>query len=187
MIKAKKETDLLSYLPLFLREYDEIKAALDAENPEFRILWEQAAGALDNGFILTAGEWGIRRFEKLLGIYPDPKQDLEARRGIVLVRWLLRLPYTYRMLLKQLFELCVDNEFSVDKSFEEGYFIRVVTHMRDWTKTPEVKRLISKTVPANMCTEYYNSILIKAEREPKLYCGAGAYKNRKKITIILKK
>lgn len=186
MVEAKREIDLLSYLPRFLREYDETKAALEAENPEFRILWEQSAGALDNSFILTAEEWGIKRFEKLLGIFPAPKQGLEARRETVLVRWLSRLPYTYRMLLRELNIVCGEN-FEVSKSFDDDYYLQVVTHVRDWTKTPEIKRLINKMVPANIRTEHYNSILIKAEKSPRVYCGADAYKKRKKITVCVKK
>ena len=106
MIKAKREIDLLSYLPPFLREYDETKTALDAENPEFKLLWEQSARVLDGSFILTADEYGIGRFEKLTGILPDPESDLEARRSAVMVKWLSKLPYTYRMLLKQLEVIC---------------------------------------------------------------------------------
>lgn len=185
MIKAKKEIDLLSYLPNFLREYDETKAALNAENPEFKLLWELSAEALDNSFILTAGEDGIKRFEKLLGILPEPGRDLETRRGIVLARWLSRLPYTYRMLLRRLFELCGDDNFSVQKSFEEEYFIRVVTHMRDWGKTPEARRLLAEMLPANMTSDYYNSITFKAEKNPAVYCGMKVYGKRKKIKVQL--
>ena len=171
MSEISKKIDLLSYLPEFLREYEETKAALDAENPEFILLWEQSARAFADSFILTADEYGIRRFEKLLGICADPKLDLEARREIVLVRWMSRLPYTYRMLLKQLYELCGE-DFTVSKSFETDYFLKVVTHLRNWAKTPEIKRLINKMTPANILTEYYNSILIKTEAPPKAYCGA---------------
>ena len=170
MGKKTEKIDLLSYLPLFLREYDETKAALNAENPEFELLWDKAAKALEDNFILTAGEDGIRHFEKLLGILPEPGRDLETRRGIVLARWLSRLPYTYRMLLKELGLICGE-DFEANGSFEEDYYLRVVSHMRDWTKTSEVKRLLNKMVPANMRTEYYNSVLIKAERRLRFSAG----------------
>ena len=182
MGKKTEKIDLLSYLPLFLREYDETKAALNAENPEFELLWDKAAKALEDNFILTAGEDGIRHFEKVLGILPEPGRDLETRRGIVLARWLSRLPYTYRMLLKELGLICGE-DFEANGSFEEDYYLRVVSHMRDWTKTSEVKRLLNKMVPANMRTEYYNSVLIKAEKTPALFCGAKMYGKRKRIAV----
>ena len=137
MIKAKREIDLLSYLPPFLREYDETKRVLNAENPEFKLLWEQSARVLDGSFILTADEYGIGRFEKLTGILPDPKSNLEARRSAVMVKWLSKLPYTYRMLLKQLEVICGE-DFSVTKRLDEEYFLRVVTHLRDYGKTAAI-------------------------------------------------
>ena len=34
-----REVDLVSYLPPFLAEYRELKAALEAEDPEFALVW----------------------------------------------------------------------------------------------------------------------------------------------------
>lgn len=181
-INSKENIDLLSYLPNFLREYDETKAALEAENPEFKLLWEQCAGALNVSFILTADEYGIRRFEKMMGILPDYDSDLEARRNAVWVRWLSRLPYTFRMMIKQLTELCGDGNFSVTKDFENEYYILIVTHLRDWSRTPEIRRLLSEMIPANMAGDYYNSITFKAEKNPAVYCGAKICGKRKRIT-----
>ncbi len=171
IIKAKKKIDLLSYLPNFLKEYDELKESLNAENPEFKLLWEKSAEALSDSFILTAGERGIKHFEKLIGIYPEPWLDLETRRDIVLARWFLRLPYTYRMLLKQLNDLCEEG-FSVSKSFETDYRLIVDTHIRNWIKALEIKRLVIKMIPANMYTEYCNTVLITTEKPSLAHCGA---------------
>lgn len=186
MIEAKKEINLLSYLPRFLQEYDETKAALDAENPEFRLLWELSDEVLRNGFILTADEWGIKKFEKLLGIYPEPWLDLETRRDIVLIRWFSSLPYTYRMLLKQLYKLCGE-EFSVSKSFETDYCLIVLTHIRNWIKALEIKRLIIKMLPANIRMEYCNTVQIKTEKPSVVHCGAVTSGKKKSIYCRAKK
>ena len=180
MIKAKKEIDLLSYLPQFLREYEETKSALDAENPEFELLWEYAGQVLDSSFIDRADEYGIKRFEKLLGILPDAESDLETRRSAVKVKWLSKLPYTYRMLLKQL-EIICGEDFSVTKKFEEEYFLRVVTHLRDFGRTSEVKKLLDEMIPANMTADYYNSVTFKSEKYPVLYTGVGTCGKHKRI------
>lgn len=180
MIKAKKEIDLLSYLPPFLREYDETKAALDAENPEFELLWERVGEVLDSSFIDRADEYGIRRFEKLLGILPDADSDLEARRSAVKVKWLSKLPYTYRMLLKQLEVICGE-DFSVTKKFAEDYFLRVVTHLRDFGRTSEVKKLLYEMIPANMRFDYYNSVTFLSDKYPVLYTGVGICGKHKRI------
>lgn len=186
MIKAKGEIDLLSYLPPFLREYEETKAALNAENPEFELLWEQCDKVLDSSFIDRADEYGIKRFERLMGILPDADSDLEARRSIVKAKWLSKLPYTYRMLLKQLGIVCGD-DFSVAKKFEADYFLRVVTHLRDYGKTTEVKKLLDEMIPANMRFDYYNSVTFISDKYPVLYTGVKKVGKHKKIAVSVNK
>ncbi len=181
-VNRKENIDLLSYLPNFLKEYDELKAALDAENPEFKLIWEQSARALNNSFIDAADEYGIGRFEKLTGILPDRDSGLEARRDAVKVKWLSKLPYAYRMLLKQLEVIC-GNDFSVTRKFENEYFLRVVTHLRDFGRTAEVKKLLAEMIPANITADYYNSVTFKAEKEPVLFAGIKACGKHKKITV----
>ena len=83
-----RETDLVSYLPPFLAEYREINEALSAEDPEFGLVWKAADKALKNEFIATADEYGISRFEKMLGIFPMPGESTETRRQRVQLKWL---------------------------------------------------------------------------------------------------
>ena len=117
-----REPRLISYLPPFLQEYREVRAALEAEDPEFRLVWEGTDYVLRNEFILTADEYGISRFEKLLGIVPVKGEDLESRRMAVFGRWYNVRPYTWRMLLERLRGIpCEEGKISVSHNFEEGY------------------------------------------------------------------
>ena len=68
-----REVDLVSYLPPFMQSYKEPVAALEAENPEFSLMWSATDRCLRNRFISTADEYGISRFEKMLKIYPTAK------------------------------------------------------------------------------------------------------------------
>ena len=72
-----REVDLISYLPPFIAEYKQVSRTLEAENPEFRIVWEAANRVLYNEFIATADEYGIGRYEKMLKIYPSKEDTLE--------------------------------------------------------------------------------------------------------------
>ena len=66
-----KEVDLVSYLPPYLAEFKEISVALEAENPEFVIVWNAADRVLYNEFIATADEYGPRsRRREGLSMYP---------------------------------------------------------------------------------------------------------------------
>lgn len=91
-----REVDLASYLPHFMQSYIEPVATLDAENPEFVLVWTGADRVLKNRFISTADEYGISRFEAILGIYPSDEDTLESRRSRVQSRWFQQLPYTMR-------------------------------------------------------------------------------------------
>ena len=74
-----REVDLVSYLPPYLQQYNqETVAALEAENPEFRLIWEASDRVLYNEFIATADEYGISRFEKILNILPSKEDALES-------------------------------------------------------------------------------------------------------------
>ena len=43
-----REVDLVSYLPPFLAEFKEIAVTLEAENPEFVLVWNAAERVLYN-------------------------------------------------------------------------------------------------------------------------------------------
>ncbi|MCM1228274.1 MAG: YmfQ family protein [Clostridium sp.] len=122
-----KEVDLVSYLPSFLAEFKEIAVALEAENPEFTLVWNAADRVLYNEFIATADEYGISRFEKILNILPSREDTLESRRTNVMSKWLSDLPYTMKILIKNLQILCGGNDFTISKSFN-NYTIRIITH-----------------------------------------------------------
>ena len=51
-----KEVDLVSYLPPFMQEYKALAQTLEAENPEFALLWEAAGRVRKNAFVATADD-----------------------------------------------------------------------------------------------------------------------------------
>lgn len=114
-----KEVDLLSYWMPVLRQIKEFKEIAKAEEPEVRQLLEACDRTLSNFFITTADEYGISRFEKLLGIFPDEGEDLETRRFNVLVKWSDVAPYTEEELYNRLVSLCGEGKFSINPHYEE--------------------------------------------------------------------
>ena len=86
-----RDVDLVSYLPLYLDGYEENPATLEAENPEFILIWNATDRVLKNEFIETADEYGISRFEKILNIFPSKEDTLESRRARVQARWFSKI------------------------------------------------------------------------------------------------
>ena len=87
-----KTVDLVSYLPPFMVDFKEISVTLEAENPEFVLVWNAADRVLQNEFIESADEYGISRFEKILNILPSTEDTLESRRARVQARWFNTIP-----------------------------------------------------------------------------------------------
>ena len=163
-----RETDLVSYLPLFVAEFKEISAVLKAEDPEFTFVWSAADRVLKNEFIETADEYGLSRFENLLNIFPEPTDPLEIRRTRIMARWFVALPYTLRTLIKKLISLCGENNFAIETDFDH-YRIKVETMFDFVGQIQEVENLLEQIVPANIIINTRNNIA--AETSGIFYVG----------------
>lgn len=171
----KKETDLVSYLPFFMQTYKELAAALEAENPEFNLLWEAADRMLRNHFISTADEYGVSRFEKMLNIFSSQEESLDIRRTRVQNRWFNVAPYTLKILTLKLTELLGgEHRFSIRTDFREAYGLLLVVYSTNDSQAEEIKYILSVMVPENMVTDiiyesahkgciYYGTVMSEAD------------------------
>lgn len=150
-----RDVDLASYLPPFIADYNETNTTLEAENPEFILLWSAADQVLRNEFIATADEYGISRFEKLLNIFPSKQYSLEIRRARVQSKWFNRLPYTWRMLIQKMAILCGDSDFKVYIPNGAWYGIGICVSIEPERESLlyEVERMLKEFLPVNL---YYH-------------------------------
>ncbi len=152
-----RSVDLHSYLPPFMQEYQEIKEAYKAEEPEFAIVWDAVNRVLNNEFIETADENGIGRFEKILGILPFKEDTLESRRARVSSRWFNAIPYTMKSFLSKLAALCGETNFTVIKQFSL-YRVYIDTNLELFGQVEELEKVIQLMMPCNMVVVSRNSI-----------------------------
>lgn len=162
-----REIDLVSYLPPFIAGFKEISATLEAENPEFLLVWRAADQVLKNEFIETSDEYGISRFEKMLNILPSWEDTLESRRARVRSQWINVLPYTVRMLLQKLQIICGSTDFVLKTDFEKSYTLILQTNLEQFGSVEEVENTLGTMVPCNIRTVSRNSI--------RAYAGGYAY------------
>lgn len=153
-----REVDLVSYLPPFMQSYKEPVAALEAENPEFSLMWSATDRCLRNRFISTADEYGISRFEKMLKIYPTADDTLESRRSRVQSKWFNTIPYTWKVLLQKLLVLCGDSDFEVTGDFKTGYTLYIDTDLELYGQVEELENIINTMIPENLVVVSKNSI-----------------------------
>ena len=95
------ERKIIDYLPPYLTVYKEIKAIMEAEQPEFEIVWPQAENVLNDQFVSDSSTIGIERMEKILGIIPKKTDTLDERKFRILVKLNEQLPYTLPVLEQQ--------------------------------------------------------------------------------------
>ena len=151
-----KDVNLLSYWMPFLRNLREFKEIAIAEEPELRYILEARERALRNFFIEDADEWGISRFEDMMGITPNAGDSLEIRRFRVFFKWADYRPYTEKLLCKRLREICGSDEaFELDRRYTE-YWLGIITHVSGTGMYELISDLLTEMLPCNLVFEYQN-------------------------------
>ena len=142
-----RKVNLVSYLPSFLTEFKENIVLLDAENPEFEFLWKSFDRILKNEYISTADEYGLSRFEDIVGIKPLADDTLESRRSRVLSRWFNHIPLTLKGLKKRLALICGEQGYDVKI---KDYTVTISVYTRFDSQKEEIKKLMEEINPSNM-------------------------------------
>lgn len=164
-----KDIDLLSYWMPLLRKIKEFKEIAKTEEPELRYILEAIDRTLNNMFIETADEYGIKRFENMMGIYPEAGESLETRRFNVLVKWNDKVPYTDKELYNRLLSLCGGaDKFSIEEHYKD-YWLKVTTHLGIAGAFDAVAALLEDMLPCNLELELANTI--EAIKTSPLYLG----------------
>lgn len=150
---------LINYLPPYMQGYMEIKATMEAEQPEIDSLWSAVETAFADQYILDATEYGVSRWEGMLKISPKATETLDERKFRILTRLNQELPYTLTRLKEMLTTLCGADGFSIDLQAAQ-YHIEIKLALGHHNNYQEVVSLLNKMIPANM-TQYvrlmYNS------------------------------
>jgi hypothetical protein len=89
---------LIAYLPPVMRDVEELAQIMQAEQPEVTKLWDSVQEVLNEQFINSMGDYGVRRWETILQIKPRKDDTLELRKERVLLILRMKLPYTLRWL-----------------------------------------------------------------------------------------
>lgn len=140
---------LIDYLPLFVQDYAEIKAIMDAEQVDIVIGWENGENVMNDQFIRDATENGVKRWESILGIVPKATFTMDERKFQILSRLNWRLPYTLESLKMALTALCGENGYSL-KLDTDKYELTVRLALSNENKIEAVSELLYNMIPANL-------------------------------------
>ena len=141
--------DLIAYLPPFLARYTELSEALGAEGSEFDKALEKIGRILDNEFIETADEYGVSRFENMLGIAPSAADTLNDRRQRVLAKFNENLPYTLRSLNNILNNVFGTNGYVLE-FLPDKYAVKVKIALSIKARVQIAEDILERMIPCNM-------------------------------------
>jgi len=140
---------LIEYLPEFLRQVGEFKAVTEAEEKFTETLFGRLDAALADQFAETAGEYGIRRIERIWGISATSGLTLEERRFTVTARLMEKMPFTMKTLRQMLVKLFGENGFILDLN-PGRYTLRVLASRDSASGLREADALLKRFCPANL-------------------------------------
>lgn len=143
------DRNLIDYLPQVLKEVRELKLIFQSEQTEIADLWGSIDNALNDQFVIDATEYGVSRWEKILGIIPKATETLDARKFRILTRSNEQLPYTIRTLKQQLEALYGKDDYSVEL-YNDVYTIEVKVNLIAKNNFDDVAALLHRVIPANM-------------------------------------
>ena len=147
-----REVKIEEYWPLIVKGTEEFGQIAVAENPEFNLLAENVYNVLKDSFIKEATEYGVSRWEKMLGLTVTDNMTLDDRKAAILTYLSVKIPYTWRVLKQMLtgllgednFEMSIDNDTQTLKI----ELASTVTHMRG-----KIDELCDRVIPQNLLVE----------------------------------
>ena len=166
--------NLLSYLPDFMQEYREIRRIMESEEPELKLLWELLKNVFNNQFIQYCDEEGISKFEEMLGLHRYENDTLEIRIFRVLTYWNDQIPYTWRVLVNRMDQLCGAGNYELRPNFNV-YELEITTKFDDAKKYDELNNMLKTILPANLGFNSINILTPKVVNT--LYVSVGAVTN----------
>ncbi len=143
------ERMLMQYLPPYMQGYRELAQIMKGEQVEVDALWEALVDGMKEQFIGDATEYGISRWERIMGITPKATDTLDERRFRVLVRLNESLPYTYRSLNQRLSDICGSDGYVVALD-TSAYTLNVKINLINRSNFGDVQELLDRIVPANL-------------------------------------
>jgi len=148
---------LIDYLPPIMQNFTEIKQITKVEQTEVNSLDFEIGRVLDNAFIEDCDEYGIKKYEKLVGVTPTAQDTLESRKSRVLIRWNDFIPYSYRVLIRKLNIFCGVNNYDISGDLK-NYELFISTHLSIVGQTTELEKMLDKMLPVPIVFTLFNDL-----------------------------
>lgn len=138
------------YLPKILQDILELKKTNESLDVELENISNNIDTMNKETIVATATLYGIKKWEKVLGINPKEGESLDVRRFRIQNILTNKLPFTYRWLVNKLTEITGSaSGFTLDIGYD-NYEITIVLSGLDVDIMAEVQKQLRIAIPANM-------------------------------------
>ena len=150
---ANREIDIRRYWANVIRGVEDFDQIAEAENPEFKTLTENLTFCVQNGFVRDATEYGVARWEKILGIIPADGSTLEDRKTNVLYYLNVQLPYTFKMVKEFLMNTLGEENVLQCELFNNIYTLKIRVITDTLNAYVNVLKYLDNVVPMNIIVD----------------------------------
>lgn len=173
------QLNLMSYFPPYLQEFKSLQEIVTAESVIINDINLEIKKILENQFITTCDEIGIKYFERILNIIPTINDDLQTRILRVLLKWNDFPPYTINYLRTVLNNLFGEKNYELTDDFNNYTF--KIEFLNNFLPTEMfiLKEFIENIKPANLVYD----ILAKSKNYININTGFMMLGNYKKSKI----
>lgn len=144
---------LIGYLPDVIKNIKEYQIIQnDCLQPEITLFWENVDKILENQFIDSMTEIGVKRWEKMLNIIPKSNLTLDERKFTIITKLNEELPYTLEVLHERLTNLCGKGGYSIEIN-ENEYYMRILVMLHAKSNFNDAVTMVNNMIPANIKLE----------------------------------
>lgn len=157
-----REVKIEEYWPLIVKNTVEFGQIAAAENPEFNRLAKCIYQVLQESFVHDATEYGVKRWESILGINPASGASLDDRKATILTYLSVKVPYTWRVLKQMLVPILGgEDKFVMEYVNDEGKLVLHTDHLDD-AMLATVDELLTRVLPQFIEVVRYNHMPLPA-------------------------
>lgn len=147
---ANREIDIRQYWANVIRNVEEFDQIANAENPEFKSVREYLTFCVQNGFVVDATEYGVARWEKILGLIPTENATLNERKTEILYYLNVQLPYTFKMVKEFLNTTLGEENVFQCELFNNIYTWKIKISTSSLNSYVNVLKYLEKVSPMNI-------------------------------------
>lgn len=131
-----------------MQQFKEMKEIMHVEDEKFDLMACDTEKILNNAFIKDCDEYGIRKYESMLGIVSVFGEGLELRKNRIMAYWRMGDKYGYNQFLRSL-NILLDGSYNYDMICDLEHY-RMTFHVYKDEHLSMLDEFLQKVLPINV-------------------------------------